>query len=165
MTIHVLPIAVFVVAGVAIGAVSGNTRSCEDGGCPLTATPTRGAVWGGLLGLVLALALRPAAPSTAEGISADLTQKFTDTKKSERLNYSVHFYVLDSEDNLVVKPKSRTVEELRATWDKENEDYRDGGYFGEFKEPGSYTAVIWVRGPSKKQGVFGQKIVTHLGVP
>jgi thioredoxin len=73
MTIHVLAISIFVAAGVAIGAVSGNTRSCEDGGCPLTATPTRGAVWGGLLGLVLALALRPTAPSTAQGISADLT--------------------------------------------------------------------------------------------
>ncbi len=59
--------------GALIGGVLGSTRSCETGGCPLTANPTRGAVVGGLLGLMLATSLtatgRPAA-ATVEGPSA-----------------------------------------------------------------------------------------------
>ncbi len=45
--------------GVAIGAILGgmlgSTRSCETGGCPLTATPLRGAIYGGFMGLMFAL--------------------------------------------------------------------------------------------------------------
>ena len=41
--------------GALIGGVLGSTRSCETGGCPLTANPTRGAFVGGLLGLMLAV--------------------------------------------------------------------------------------------------------------
>ena len=48
-----------VAIGVSIGALLGSTRSCADGGCPLTATPWRGAAWGGLLGLLLAFNVGP----------------------------------------------------------------------------------------------------------
>jgi thiol-disulfide isomerase/thioredoxin len=43
--------------GALIGGFLGSTRSCETGGCPLTANPTRGALVGGLLGLLLATTL------------------------------------------------------------------------------------------------------------
>lgn len=59
--------------GALIGGVLGSTRSCETGGCPLTANPTRGAFVGGLLGLMLATSLvAPGRPATAtvEGPSA-----------------------------------------------------------------------------------------------
>ncbi len=49
--------------GALIGGVLGSTRSCETGGCPLTANPTRGAFVGGLLGLMLAVGV--SAPSGA----------------------------------------------------------------------------------------------------
>lgn len=42
-------------AGAGLGALLGKLKSCPDGGCPLTANPKRGAVWGGLLGLLIAL--------------------------------------------------------------------------------------------------------------
>jgi hypothetical protein len=43
-------------AGILGGALLGHTRSCETGGCPLTATPWRGAIYGGVIGLLVALA-------------------------------------------------------------------------------------------------------------
>ena len=46
---------VFVVVGAVLGALLGRTRSCTDGACPLTSTPKRGALWGGFLGLLVAL--------------------------------------------------------------------------------------------------------------
>lgn len=46
-----------VLVGSGLGAVLGATRSCKDGGCPLTANPRRGALWGGFLGLMVAAAL------------------------------------------------------------------------------------------------------------
>ncbi len=44
-----------VLLGITAGALLGYTRSCETGGCPLTATPWRGAVYGGVIGLLVAL--------------------------------------------------------------------------------------------------------------
>jgi thioredoxin 1 len=41
--------------GVAIGAVMGSIGKCDSGGCPLTANPKRGALIGGLLGLLITL--------------------------------------------------------------------------------------------------------------
>ena len=49
------------IIGLAVGALAGGligaTRTCSTGGCPLTATPKRAALWGSLLGLLLALSL------------------------------------------------------------------------------------------------------------
>ena len=49
-------IVIGVAVGSALGALLGATRSCSDGGCPLTANPLRGAIWGGLMGLFMVLA-------------------------------------------------------------------------------------------------------------
>lgn len=43
--------------GAAIGAGLGSTRSCETGGCPLTANPLRGGLYGGFVGLLVAFSL------------------------------------------------------------------------------------------------------------
>lgn len=42
-------------AGGALGALLGSLQSCETGVCPLTATPLRGAIYGGVLGVLFAL--------------------------------------------------------------------------------------------------------------
>ena len=47
----------FVLIGAGLGVLLGRTRACTDGACPLTSTPTRGAVWGGFLGLVMAMTI------------------------------------------------------------------------------------------------------------
>ncbi len=49
-------IVVAALVGAAIGGALGATRSCESGGCPLTASPGRGAIMGALLGVMAALA-------------------------------------------------------------------------------------------------------------
>ena len=46
-----LTLILWTIGGAALGALLGSTRSCEDGGCPLTATPWRGAAYGAALGL------------------------------------------------------------------------------------------------------------------
>ncbi|HIJ66108.1 MAG TPA: thioredoxin family protein [Candidatus Hydrogenedentes bacterium] len=60
--------------GVGLGALLGSTRSCEDGACPLTANPRRGALSGAFLGLLFGGALAGgglgAAPGVAGGVSA-----------------------------------------------------------------------------------------------
>ncbi|MBS0664087.1 MAG: hypothetical protein JSR48_12545 [Verrucomicrobia bacterium] len=47
-----------IVVGAALGAVWGQIGSCTTGACPLTATWWRGALYGGVLGLFLALSGR-----------------------------------------------------------------------------------------------------------
>lgn len=47
-------IAIGVVVGAVVGAAMGATRSCETGGCPLTANPYRGAIYGAVMGFLLA---------------------------------------------------------------------------------------------------------------
>ncbi|HRU06042.1 MAG TPA: DUF6132 family protein [Candidatus Brocadiia bacterium] len=50
-----LKILLGIAIGATAGALLGSTRSCETGGCPLTANPYRGGVVGGFLGLMVAL--------------------------------------------------------------------------------------------------------------
>jgi len=50
--------------GAGLGALLGALKSCPDGGCPLTANPWRGAIWGGILGLFIGV-------SSSEGIRAE----------------------------------------------------------------------------------------------
>jgi thioredoxin 1 len=75
--------AIAVAIGAAFGALLGSTRSCETGACPLTATPWRGGIYGGFVGLLLALSLltqpasageSPASQKGADMTTADLTQ-------------------------------------------------------------------------------------------
>ncbi len=56
---NLLRIAIMVAVGVGLGALVGKQGSCSDGTCPLTATAPRGAMWGGLLGLMFAVSLSP----------------------------------------------------------------------------------------------------------
>lgn len=48
---------VIVLVGAGAGALLGSTRSCESGGCPLTATPLRGALYGAVLASLVGLAV------------------------------------------------------------------------------------------------------------
>jgi len=41
--------------GTGIGAIMGHVGRCSSGACPLTATPIRGAIYGGILGLIITL--------------------------------------------------------------------------------------------------------------
>lgn len=47
-----------VLAGAAIGSLLGYFGQCSSGTCPLTSTWWRGALYGGTLGLLLALSAR-----------------------------------------------------------------------------------------------------------
>ena len=51
----ILKILLGIAIGATAGALLGSTRSCETGGCPLTANPYRGGIVGGFLGLMVAL--------------------------------------------------------------------------------------------------------------
>lgn len=46
-----------VAVGAGAGALLGSTRSCETGGCPLTATPLRGAIYGAVMAGLVGLAV------------------------------------------------------------------------------------------------------------
>lgn len=48
---------VIVLVGAGAGALLGSTRRCESGGCPLTATPLRGALYGALMAGFIGFAL------------------------------------------------------------------------------------------------------------
>ena len=54
----VVRFALTVLAGSALGAVMGYFGQCSSGTCPLTSTWWRGALYGGVLGLVAALSGR-----------------------------------------------------------------------------------------------------------
>jgi len=69
----VLKILIGIAIGVLAGGLLGSARSCPSGGCPLTATPRRGAIWGGVLGLLFAVAAcnPSASPASAPGKAGD----------------------------------------------------------------------------------------------
>lgn len=51
----ILPLTLPILIGAAGGGLLGATRRCPDGGCPLTATPWRGAAYGATIGLFITL--------------------------------------------------------------------------------------------------------------
>ena len=55
MNTPVLRFAAVVLAGVVLGGLMGYFGQCTSGTCPLTSTWWRGALYGGFLGLLLAL--------------------------------------------------------------------------------------------------------------
>jgi thioredoxin 1 len=59
MGILILKITLGLGLGGGLGAGLGYVGKCSTGACPLTATPWRGAVFGGLLGLAVAMAMGP----------------------------------------------------------------------------------------------------------
>lgn len=65
----ILKIILGILIGAGLGAVLGHFGKCSSGGCPLTANPFRGAIYGAILGALFtfsAVGNRPAAP-TPEG--------------------------------------------------------------------------------------------------
>jgi len=44
-----------VLVGALLGSVMGYFGKCKNGTCPLTSTPSRGALWGAFLGLMFGL--------------------------------------------------------------------------------------------------------------
>lgn len=58
MSPTLLRFALIVLGGAALGALMGAVGQCTSGTCPLTSTWWRGALYGGVLGLVWALGAR-----------------------------------------------------------------------------------------------------------
>ena len=58
MSTTLLRFALIVLGGAALGALMGAVGQCTSGACPLTSTWWRGAIYGGVLGLVWALGAR-----------------------------------------------------------------------------------------------------------
>ncbi len=56
-----------IVIGVALGALMGHFGKCSSGGCPLTANPYRGAIYGGVMGALFAFSFAGSSPSGATG--------------------------------------------------------------------------------------------------
>lgn len=55
-----------IAGGVLFGGILGYVGKCSTGACPLTANPFRGAIYGGLLGLLFALMLNASSASSVE---------------------------------------------------------------------------------------------------
>jgi len=60
MSPTLLRFALIVLGGAALGALMGAVGQCTSGTCPLTSTWWRGAIYGGILGLLLASSGRSA---------------------------------------------------------------------------------------------------------
>ena len=83
------------------GFLLGSTRSCEDGGCPLTATPLRGSVYGACLAALFGLSTlqssgcRPAPPERAPSphlVALSSSADFESKVLSSSLPCLVDFY-------------------------------------------------------------------------
>jgi thioredoxin len=64
-----------IVIGVAVGALMGHFGKCSSGGCPLTANPYRGAIYGGVMGALFAFSFAGSAPSAATRAANDAAAK------------------------------------------------------------------------------------------
>ena len=83
----ILNILLTICAGALLGSFLGRTRSCPDGGCPLTSTPKRGALWGGFLGLMVALTIGPG--MSGEPLSAEAKSAFSAVTTTEEFQNKV----------------------------------------------------------------------------
>ena len=73
--------------GVAIGAVAGYFGRCSSGACPLTANPLRGAIYGAIMGTLLASALSIQPKERPEGSDVVQVENKSDPNV-EKLNAS-----------------------------------------------------------------------------
>jgi thioredoxin 1 len=92
-----------VLVGAGAGALLGSTRSCETGGCPLTATPLRGAIYGAILAGLVGFAF--------VGRSG--------TKAASHAPLSPHLVVVDSSaafDTEVLQAKGVVLVDFYADW-------------------------------------------------
>lgn len=80
--------------GALLGALVGRLRKCPDGGCPLTQSPKRGALWGALLGVAFAVAATPGLFSPKVEMSTAVTQLSSESEFQSQ--------VLDVEGKAVV---------------------------------------------------------------
>jgi thiol-disulfide isomerase/thioredoxin len=64
-------IVIGIAVGAALGGLLGSTRSCKDGGCPLTANPTRGALIGALLGFLVSAQFSVGSGGMSEGVTRE----------------------------------------------------------------------------------------------
>ncbi|MCP4646060.1 MAG: thioredoxin family protein, partial [bacterium] len=88
----ILQTVTFIAVGAVAGGLLGSTRSCPDGGCPLTATPKRGALWGGTLGLLMALSfgIAPqASQPSAQALDPNEPSALTDIRSEEEFAKTV----------------------------------------------------------------------------
>ena len=108
----ILRIAIGLLIGVALGALVGRTQSCQTGACPLTANPRRGAIWGGLLGLMLALSL-PVAPSASSGDSKTPSARGGPEAANTAI---VQVGSMDQFNHDVLGRPGKTVVDFYATW-------------------------------------------------
>lgn len=86
-----------ILVGAGIGAVIGHFGKCSSGGCPLTANPFRGAIYGGVMGALFAFssggASRPAVPSAGNGsIHIATAEEFKQQITKATLPCLVDFY-------------------------------------------------------------------------
>lgn len=90
-----LKLLLIIAAGAVGGGLLGSTRSCEDGGCPLTATPLRGALYGACLAALFGMAVfqssgcRPAPEAEAVVSEHLVTIASTEQFESAVLNSDV----------------------------------------------------------------------------
>ncbi len=79
----IMRISIGAIVGLGVGAAMGYYGQCTSGACPLTANPFRGAVYGGLMGILLAMSLyRSAAPEPRHADGNDVVEH-EDNKEEE----------------------------------------------------------------------------------
>jgi thioredoxin 1 len=62
-----LKVIIGIAVGVALGALMGHFGKCSSGGCPLTANPYRGAIYGGVMGALFAFSFA----GSSQSVKAD----------------------------------------------------------------------------------------------
>jgi len=106
-----------ILMGVGIGALAGaglgrwSAKACADGACPLTANPRRGALWGGLLGLVLGLAL-----TTPQVSSAEAAREATPPASQAQASGITEVTTPEQFKKLVLDRKGKALAYFHATW-------------------------------------------------
>lgn len=87
MTVRII---IGIVIGVGIGALMGHFGKCSPGTCPLTANPYRGAIYGGVMGAVLAFTLAGPVRPAADGSVAGSIQTGSSSDGSAHASAVVH---------------------------------------------------------------------------
>jgi len=105
-------IVIGIMLGAAIGALVGKTQSCQSGACPLTANPRRGAIWGGLLGLMFALSFHSGSSAVSESNKTTSTQ----TKSTNSEQAIIEVSTMDAFKREVLARPGKTVVDFFATW-------------------------------------------------
>lgn len=92
------------VVGATLGGALGSTRTCGSGGCPLTSTPKRGALYGGVLGLLIAATFVMPLPTTSLAAETKKPEHVKPVQSAEQFN------------DEVLGTKGKAVVTFSATW-------------------------------------------------